>query len=137
MSSENVSFCSPNRLPLRGNPLDFRAAARLRPLPLRFWIRFCAEKLKCFAIMWRGLTSLDVLSAKTDRILPPVSSITRLTGLTPLQSTGRINRNRQLKDCLVHVHVARRVRPNTSGSPRYVTRDPPEGGSTVQVDPSL
>ena len=97
-SYENVSFCIRDlRLLRRGYFRGFSAAVRLRPFPRCFWTRVFAESLTCFAMMWRGSTSLDVLSAMSDRILPPFRNVSRPTALTPLQRTGRTSRNIPLK----------------------------------------
>ena len=122
---------------LWGIPLDFSAAARLRPFPRRFWIRFCAKSLTCFAMIWRGLTSLDVLSAKSDRFLPPVRIFSRPTTLTPLQAPVEPAETDCLKSCLFHVRVVRTVCPNKLGLHHYVSRDLPDGSSTAQEDLSL
>ena len=69
-------------------PGDFRAK-QLLTRPRSFWIRFCENSAKCFAMMWRGFTSHDVLPAMSVRILQLVHSVSRPIALTPLQRTGR------------------------------------------------
>ena len=53
---------------------DF-GAARLLSRPRSFWITFCADLPTCFATMSPGLTSGDVLSAVSVRILSPVRNV--------------------------------------------------------------
>ena len=101
-----------------GSPLACNVAARLRHLPRSYWIKFCDESLTCFAMTCRGLTSPDVILARSDKTLPPVRNVSRPTALTPLRRTCQPAKTDHLKSCLFRVRVARRVGPNKSDQSR-------------------
>ena len=131
-SYEKMSLCSldhHHRLLLGGNRRDFSAAARLRPLPCSFWTSS--------AVMWRGLTSPEVLSAKSHRILSPVAASPVLPLLHHSRALDEPVETDSLKSNLFRARVAQRLGPTKSGLPRYVTRDVPDGRSNVQVHLSL
>ena len=84
-----------------------------------------------------GFDITGLLSARSDKILPPVRSISRQTSLTSLQTRAEPTETDRLKSYISQVRVARREGPNISGISLYMTRDPPDGGSNAQVDLSL
>jgi hypothetical protein len=55
-------------------------------------IKFCADSDMRLETMSTGLTSGDVLSAKSDKILPPVRMVSRQSDWAPLQIMGLIHR---------------------------------------------
>ena len=88
-------------------------------------------------MMWRALTSVDVLSSKSDRILLPVRSVSRPTAWHHSKVPVEPVETDRLKSYLFRARVARRAGPNQSGLSRYVARGPPDADSIGQVDLSL
>jgi hypothetical protein len=80
--------------------LGFLGAARLRfrPCPRSLLNRFCVDADTCFEMMPEVLTS-GVLSAISDKILPPVRNASRPRLLAPDQSRGVPIEISHLKNC--------------------------------------
>ena len=60
---------------------DETPLARLRPPPRRLPIRFCTDSVRSLDTISLGISSCDLFSAMSVRILPPVRNILRTTSL--------------------------------------------------------
>ena len=54
---------------------------------------FCVDSFKCLQTISPALTSGDLFSEISDKILPPVSNVSRPRALAPLERMGLIHRN--------------------------------------------
>jgi len=74
--------------------------ARLLPRPRNLLIKFYAYSVTCLDTISPALvSSVDLLSAISVRILPPVSNVSRPTTLDPHNSIGWTQLNRLKQNC--------------------------------------
>lgn len=74
--------------------LDAGPLARFLPRSRNLLIKFCMDSVTCLVTISPALASGDLFSVISDKILPPVSKVSRPRALAPFQKMGLTQGNK-------------------------------------------